>query len=219
MMSAVSMTAAGAYTPPPNRRARAMSAARRRTRFIGLLRIGLIAALIAVAGHAVMRIVIADTRDGPEALAPAGDSERILNARYTGRDTDGQPFVITSDAAARLGGAIGGQALLDNPRLDYALLLSAGADASEALAESGTYDEATRTLHLDSSVRLTTASGYVFRSERASVDLAGARIFGDDRVLGSGPWGQVQANAFSVEDRGERLVFRNGVVTRFYLDD
>ncbi|TRO95983.1 hypothetical protein FKB34_06355 [Glycocaulis profundi] len=193
---------------------RAMAAARRRTRFVGVLRVVLIAALIAVGGQALVRI-LADTREtAGDALSPVGESERIVNARFTGRDQDGQSFVITSDAAERRGGVIGGRAELDNPRLDYAMLLGEALGGSEALANAGTYDEATRTLHLDSSVRLNTRDGYMFRTESASVDLVNARIFGDDPIQARAPWGQVRANGFSIEDRGRKVLFSGGVTMR-----
>jgi lipopolysaccharide export system protein LptC len=214
-MTAASQTAATAAGASRARSfPRAMAAARRRTRFVALLRIALAAALVAVGGQALVRI-LADTRENAgDALAPAGDSERIVNARFTGRDQDGQPYVITSDAAERRGGTIGGQAALDNPRLDYALLLGEAMGSSEALASAGAYDEATRTLHLDRSVRLNTRDGYMIRTERASVDLVNARIFGDDPVQARAPWGQVRANGFSLENRGRIVRFTGGVSMR-----
>lgn len=195
----------------------AIAQVRRRARLVAALRVALIAGVVVIAGHALARVALSDAGgEQSETLGPAGETERVVGARYTGRDEQGRPFTIESAAASRTGGATGDQADLQAPRLDYASLFGEQAqNASAALAEMGRYDEQSRTLSLEGSVRFSTRSGYVFRTEAASVDLENARIFGDAPIAGRAPWGEVQANGFEVRDRGDRIRFTGGVVMRF----
>ena len=200
------------------RRAQSLVAARRRTRFVARLRLFLGAAAAAVALNALVEITLSGRAYAPgEALTPPGQSERIINPRFTGRDESGAPFVITADTAERRTEGADTVTDLDRPALDYALL-DRGADASQVLAERGVFNERAQTLALQSQVRLTTRSGYVFRTEAATLHLREGRVTGDQPVFGLAPWGAVRADEFEVRDDGREIVLSGDVRTRFYAD-
>jgi hypothetical protein len=67
---------------------------------------------------------------------------------------------------------------------------------------------------LSGDVRIDDGGGYRFASEQAVVDTKTGVISGETSMLGEGPTGQVQSNAYTVYDKGDRVVFRGGVRTR-----
>ncbi|PTT73642.1 hypothetical protein DBR41_28045, partial [Pseudomonas sp. HMWF010] len=81
-------------------------------------------------------------------------------------------------------------------------------------ASTGVYREDTLKLSLKGDVRLDDGGGYRFASDQALVDTMTGNITGETALTGEGPKGQVQSNAYSVYDKGDRIVFRGGVRTR-----
>ena len=65
------------------------------------------------------------------------------------------------------------------------------------------------------SVRLDDGTGYRFASEESFVDTRTGDVTGETLMNGEGPSGQVQSQAYSVYDKGDRIVFRGGVRARF----
>lgn len=202
------------------RRARSLESARRRTRFIAALRIALLAAMALLTLNLVIQIVLSANQTAEETLeGPAGDIERIVNPRFTGRDRDGTPFVVTAESAIRRPGDVPGLTELEQPRLDYELLRRAGSEPGEVLARSGLYNPQTNTLRLDSEVRLATQSGYRFETDSAMLDLEDSAISGDHPVYGEAPWGAIRAGRFEVRDNGAHVIFSDGVRTRLYVEE
>lgn len=200
------------------RRAKSLATARARSRFVAGLRLVLIAAGVLVALNALVQIILSSgsgaTLPDVAISADAGESERIINPRFTGRDEGGTPYVITAETADRRSGAE--QALIDleRPTLDYALL-DDGADASRVLAQHGVFDDANLSLHLETDVRLTTRSGYVFDTQSATLYLREGVVTGSRPVHGLAPWGAVRADRFEVREDGQHVILQGDVRTRF----
>ncbi|KPP81226.1 MAG: lipopolysaccharide export system permease component LptG [Oceanicaulis sp. HLUCCA04] len=200
---------------------RALAAARLRGRVLRNLRRVLVVLIGLLALNIVIQSVLSGGRQAAIQPAVAGDAERIINPRFTGRDADGRAYVLTADNAVRRAGGLGNLTDLENPRIDYALLFGAAnrPDASEVLSRVGVYDDQTRILRMTDTVRFITRSGYRFQTEGAAIDLDNAIVFGDEPVEGFAPWGGVQANGFELDEDGRRLRFTAGVVTRFYTGE
>ncbi|MFC4725632.1 LPS export ABC transporter periplasmic protein LptC [Glycocaulis abyssi] len=200
---------------------RAVAAARMRARVVRNVRIVLIVLIGALAANLVAQSVLTGNREPASRPAMTGDGERIINPRFTGRDAHGRPYVLTADSAVRRMVGLGNLTDLENPRIDYMLLIggSRRPDASEVLSRLGVYDDATRTLRMTDTVRFSTRSGYEFRTEGASIDLDEGVVYGEEPVQGRAPWGGVQAYGFELYEDGRRLRFTGGVVTRFYVGD
>lgn len=200
------------------RRAKSLADARRRSRFVAGLRGALIAAAVLVALNALIQMVLSGGSERPASevnlSAGAGESERIINPRFTGRDESGVPYEITAQTAERRGGAEQALTDLERPTLEYALLDDA-ADASRVLAEHGVFDDANLSLQLDTNVRLTTRSGYVFATQFATLYLREGVVTGPQPVHGRAPWGAVRADQFEVREDGQLVILRGDVRTRF----
>jgi lipopolysaccharide export system protein LptC len=82
-------------------------------------------------------------------------------------------------------------------------------------AKHGVYRQDTFGLNLKDDVRLDDGAGYRFASEESFVDTKTGNVSGESTMNGEGPSGQVQSRAYSVYDKGDRIVFRGGVRARF----
>ena len=200
------------------RRARSLATARARSRFVAGLRLVLIAAGVLVALNALAQIILSSGRSAPASeiaiSAQSGESERIINPRFTGRDESGTPYVITAETADRRSGAEQALVDLERPTLDYALL-DDGVDASRVLAQHGVFDESNLSLLLETDVRLTTRSGYIFDTRSATLFLREGIVTGDQPVHGLAPWGAVRADRFEVREGGQHVILEGDVRTRF----
>ncbi len=183
---------------------------RRRSRTIRLLRIvlpaAIVAILVAVGGQVGWRSLQVAARPPMEAKTQI----RMIAPRFYGQSGDGRSFMITARSALR------DDKDMMIVRLD-APTLTLGFDEpqpSRVTAKSGLYREDTMKLSLSGDVRIDDGGGYRFASEQAVVDTKSGVISGETSMLGEGPTGQVQSNAYTVYDKGDRVVFRGGVRTR-----
>ncbi|WP_421740021.1 LPS export ABC transporter periplasmic protein LptC [Caulobacter sp.] len=202
-MTAVSATAGRSI-------ARDLGRWRRRSRLIRTLRIllpaGIAGILLYVASEVGWRSMQAASRPAAEAKTQI----RMIAPRFYGQSSDGRSFMITARSALRDDKDMM-IVRLDSPTLTL------GFDEpqpSRVTAKSGVYREDTLKLQLNGDVRIDDGGGYRFASEQAMVDTMTGNITGETTMLGEGPTGQVKSNAYSVYDKGDRVVFRGGVRTR-----
>jgi lipopolysaccharide export system protein LptC len=131
------------------------------------------------------------------------ESPSMVNARFVGSDSRDQPFSITADLAKNL--LLGqSQVELEVPKADLAMR-----DGSWLVmtAKTGLYDQKGKSLQLDGAVNLFHDSGYEFNTETAQIDLQAGVAVGDKPVQGQGPFGQLTAQGFRVEEMGRRMLF------------
>ena len=183
---------------------------RRRSRRVRLMRVVLPATiaviLIGVGGQVAWRSMRAAARPPAEAKTQI----RMIAPRFYGQSGDGRSFMITARSALRDDND------MKNVRLDSPTL-TLGFDEpqpSRVTAKSGIYREDTMKLSLSGDVRIDDGAGYRFASEEAVVDTKTGNISGETAMLGEGPTGQVKSNAYTLYDKGDRVVFRGGVRTR-----
>jgi lipopolysaccharide export system protein LptC len=183
---------------------------RRRSRRVLLARIVLPVAMVTilalVGGQVIWRSVTAGDRRPAENKAQI----RMITPRFYGQSSDGRPFIITARSAVRDEADLK-RVFLDAPTLT----LGVGSPApTRSTADRGIYREDTLKLQLFDNVRLDDGAGYRFASNEAMVDTKTGNITGETALQGEGPTGQVQSNAYSVYDKGDRIIFRGGVKTR-----
>jgi lipopolysaccharide export system protein LptC len=130
--------------------------------------------------------------------------------RFTGVLKDGRAFLITATHAER---DIKDQNLV---RLTAPTLVRGYGEPSpsQATAKTGLYREAEHTLLLSDEVKITSSEGYTFDAPRALIDMRTGEVSGDAGIAGAGPKGSTQANAYSVTDKGDRVVLKGRVRTR-----
>lgn len=183
---------------------------RRRSRRVLLARIALPIAMIAVLGAVGGQVAWRTFTGGDRRPADTKAQIRMITPRFYGQSSDGRPFVITARSAVRDEADLK-RVFLDAPTLT----LGVGSPApTRSTADRGVYREDTLKLQLFGNVRLDDGAGYRFASNEALVDTRTGNITGETTLQGEGPTGQVQSNAYSVYDKGDRIVFRGGVKTR-----
>ena len=74
-------------------------------------------------------------------------------------------------------------------------------------ANTGIYNQSGKTLSLDGSVNLFHDSGYEFNTTSADIDLNGGIAKSKVRVTGQGPFGQLVAEGFRIENKGKSIYF------------
>ena len=183
---------------------------RRRSRRVHLARVvlpvAILAILAAVGGQVAWRTITMGDRRPTETKAQI----RMITPRFYGQSSDGRPFLITARSAVRDENDLK-RVFLESPTLT----LGVGSPApTRSTADRGIYREDTLTLQLFGNVRMDDGAGYRFASNEAMVDTRNGNTTGETALQGEGPTGQVQSNAYSVYDKGDRIIFRGGVKTR-----
>jgi lipopolysaccharide export system protein LptC len=183
---------------------------RKRSGFVGLMRLAFIAiAAIAVGvllGHVVAHAVRVRFAEPPEKLSAA--SVRMLSPRFTGRDASGTPYVITAVAAIRRPDSPN-LIDLERPKID---------DTSGAvvIADKGVFDRDSGVLELTGNVAVREAEGNIFVSNTTSYNVDAKRVTGQSSVRGIGPMGEVRADSYEVGGDGDVLTLSGNVWTRLY---
>ncbi len=192
------------WTP---RRALTLEHALNRSRMIARLRWVFVGAAVGAIATMVLWATVAGVASNflIDSKLSGADAVRMIAPRFSGRDSDGQPVEITADAATR-SAADPEIVLLENP----VLITASGLRVQ---SQRGTYDARSRTLDLDTDVRIIEPSGTAFSTTVARIIVAENRVVGEQPISGRGPFGEIAAGRYEIFERGDRVVFSGGVRT------
>lgn len=135
--------------------------------------------------------------------ATEGGVPAMVNARFVGSDRKDQRYIITADLARNL--LFGGTSVeLEMPKADIT-----ARDGSWIVltANSGVYDQDSKKLGLEGSVKLFHHAGYQFNTKAAQIDLGLGNAESSSPVRGRGPFGQLEAQGFRLENKGQTIYF------------
>jgi lipopolysaccharide export system protein LptC len=206
------MPDAAAFTAPavPDRRGEIVRW-RRRSRLVRTLRIVLPAAMAIILAALAGQVIWRGATEQPSAQKEARAAIRLVNARFVGRVQDGRSFMIGARQALRHEEDYQ-QVSLTEP---FMMVGEEGATGtSRVTARIGNFNERDKMLRLRGDVRIDDGKGLRFTSQEAIIDTTTGKVVGQSQVQGDGPLGQLNAKSYSVEDKGDRLVFRGGVRAR-----
>ncbi len=145
-------------------------------------------------------------------LAPAqirdDDVVTMINPRFTGRDTAGQVFTITADAAKRRRAS--------DTVVDLVNPVMRDGNGAELKAPTGYYDRDKGVLELYEDVNIRDSAGYSFVTRGARMVLGEDRVEGLSPLEGKGPLGDIKADSYEILDGGNRIVFEGNVRTVIY---
>ena len=182
---------------------------RRRSRLIRGLRIALPVVIgLILAGLAAAMVYNALTSQPGQARDTAAPI-RLVHPRFVGRDDKGRAFVLTADSATRDPHEYQ-RVLLVRPAL---VMDEQGPDPVRLMSAAGVYNEASYKLDLHGGVRLVDSKG-AFDTATSLFDTKTGEIVGSGPIQGSGSLGEIQARSYSVQDKGQRMIFKGGVHTR-----
>ena len=186
-----------------------LAQARRRSERVRYLRYGLVgAAAVSIGlflGFVFRSAVSQDAR--PPAVRD-DEAVTMINPRFTGRDSEGQVFTITADAAQRRRS--------ENGVVDLVNPVMRDANGAELKAPTGFYDREKGVLELYEDVNIRDSAGYAFSTKGARLILGEDRVEGLSPLQGKGPLGDIQADSYEILDGGNRIVFQGNVRTVIY---
>jgi lipopolysaccharide export system protein LptC len=192
-------------TQSASRASREFARARRHSRLVRILKIGLpmLAAVIVVGGIAVTWIA----RSLPEDFAVTGTSiedGRIVmqDPRMSGIDSQNRPYELVAERAIQAlnGGGVDLEKITAKIALDE--------DMSATIeAASGKYDSAAETLALGGGVRVDTTDGITIRLTAADIDIATGALIGSGPVRIETPDQTIESSSLNLSNRGEVITF------------
>ncbi|MCA8900772.1 MAG: hypothetical protein KDA53_05930 [Hyphomonas sp.] len=191
------------------RRQLTLAQARRRSDRVRLLRMAFVAcAAISIgffAGHIIKSAI---SRDSRPVEVSQEETVTMLNPRFTGRDSAGQSFQITADAARRR--------RTEEQAVDLIGPVLSDESGSQVRAPSGMYNRDAGILELYDDVQIRDSAGYVFRTSGARVHVEDGRVEGLSPLAGKGPLGDIRCDSYEVLDDGQRIVCTGNVRTVIY---
>lgn len=179
-----------------------------RSRMIWLLKILLPTVALSLVALVITWSYVRKKEDGFRvgfALVQPDDARtlRMVNARYAGRSSSRQPYLVTAKTA-----------LQDRPGADVIHLIDPKGDITmksgawvALTAPKGNYHQDRQQLDLKGGVTLFHDSGLQFDSATAHIDLKHSTAVGHDPVSGHGPAADITGQGFKVLDAGQRVIF------------
>jgi lipopolysaccharide export system protein LptC len=142
---------------------------------------------------------LAVVKSNPVVADPA--SGTMSNGRFNGLNENGEPFTITAATALQVG-----QSRIDlgAPVGDMSLK---GGSWLQAKGHHGVYDQLSGQLDLAEDVMLYRDDGTTMTTDSATIDTKQGAAISADRVHVEGPFGTLDAQGFSLVDRGGVLQF------------
>jgi len=206
-----------AILPPAalTRRQRAALPGSGHDRLMGLLKLALPAAAIAV----LLTIIIWPLTKVQEfsfllakdKVAMATERLRIDTAVYRGETARGEAFVISAGSAVQRSSA---QPVVELKNLKARLAMADG--PAVVIAPSGRYFLDRDKLQISGPVTLDSAAGYSLDSATVDIDLNSRKVSTNAPVTGKLPIGTFRAGNFNADIQGRKLVMAGGVHLRIY---
>lgn len=131
------------------------------------------------------------------------EAGEMASPRFGGTDSRDRPYSVTGITAyphperAEV-------VVIERPEAE--ITLEAGTWLA-LIAERGLLDNEGGTIRLEGGVDLFRDDGYTFASEEVEIDLRTRRAWGDAPVSAHGPYGEIAAAGFRIEDGGRRIAF------------
>jgi len=148
----------------------------------------------------------------PEAPPPArADQIAAVESTITGMDNENLPYEVK----AKRGWQDEKTPSLVHLVEPAGVFRRAGGAEFTITAETGLFDTETRKLELNGNVVLEQKDRFKARMDRANVVLGEKRLASESPVAVTFPNGTINANGMQITDDGARILFLNGVKTRF----
>ena len=132
-------------------------------------------------------------------ITPEGG--QLTEAQYQGVDAAGRPYTVTAAKVLQVGPE---QTNLESPKADMQL------QSGEWLmvqARQGVYEQKQNRLDLSGDVTIYRDDGTVLATEAVSIDMKASAAAGNAMVHAEGPFGVLDAQGFTVLDRGAVVQF------------
>jgi lipopolysaccharide export system protein LptC len=183
----------------------------RYTKFVGVmkrsLQVAAFAVIAAVLGFFFVQRQPARITMGFEQLGHVENDLAMVKPRLTGQDNDGNPFVITADAAIQ-DAKNPKRAQLKKVEADFSMGAKGWLNANAA---SGLVDMNAGTLQLSGGINVFSDDGYELHTASAALDIKRGMVHGHEPVTGQGPLGTMRADEFHFDRASNHLLLQGHV--------
>lgn len=188
--------------------------------FVGLMRYLLPAVALILLGLVVAWPLMTGREEGFRISfseeAETDSTLKMVKARYMGTDANNRPFTIMAEEASQPDSdspivhlkAIEADIFVDQARSEWLAVT----------ADEGLYQRDAKLLDLAGDVTVYSDTGHELHTTAAHVDLPAGTAEGDEPVSGQGPFGLLDANSFTVTDRGQVMTFGGRVQVTVFPD-
>jgi lipopolysaccharide export system protein LptC len=135
---------------------------------------------------------------------------RMVNPTFSGQGRDGSHYLVTAQSGFR-DPKDAARILLERPTVTVS---RGGEPGARTVSQRGIFREDDLSLRLQGDVQVADGTGYRFVTNEASIDTSTGQVSGKGGIQGMGPVGAVQADSYSVTEKGDRMVFKGGVRAR-----
>ncbi|MFD2238830.1 hypothetical protein [Aureimonas populi] len=194
---------------PADAREREFARARRHSRKVRLLKLGLpiLACAMVLAGIGAAFVARNLPGDFTFAATALEDGRLVMeDPRMSGSDANDRPYSVIARRAIQSLTGTG----VDLEGIDARLTLDERTDAT-LKAAVGFFDPEAERLLLSQEIAVDTTSGISIRLPQAAIDLAGGRLEGSGPVSITMPNQSLQSGSVVIEDGGSRLIFGDRV--------
>ena len=142
------------------------------------------------------------------------DDPTMVNPRYTGVDSDQQPFTVTADLARNL--------VLDTTRVDLEMpkadIILGDGTWLAVTAETGVYGRDEALLDLSGAVNMFHDQGYEMITDSVRIDLNARTAESVTAVVGQGPIGELRSEGFRMDNKNRVIHFTGKASLLLYPD-
>lgn len=129
---------------------------------------------------------------------------------YQGVDGRNRPYTVIAEKALQID-----KENVSLEKISADMIMSSGAWIVMN-AGSGVINLQTKQLELRDGIDVFYEGGYEFRTDTAHVDIQKGSAYGEAKVEGQGPFGTLQADGFTVGERGGTIHFNGSVRMKLY---
>ena len=127
----------------------------------------------------------------------------MVNARYFSHDRQDRPFSMTAKSATEVPGHSN---LVDLARPEAEMTQTNGSWLT-ITSDRGRYNQDDGRLLMLDNVHLLRDDGFEFVTDEAEIDTKSGNAWGDHKVIGQGPSGEIHAEGFVALDHGKTISF------------
>ena len=165
----------------------------------------------AISAGILLGPIAASTLSGPSftiARVPGDQVVTMINPRFTGRNLDGESYIITADTARRR---------RDDPdTIDLTNPQLSDDEGSVIDAPVGVYYQDDSYLELFEDVSVSDGTGNILSTTAARIYVDEGRVAGLTPLEGDGPLGNLRADTYEIIDEGDRVILRGNVDMTIY---
>ncbi|MEI6984812.1 MAG: LPS export ABC transporter periplasmic protein LptC [Rhodospirillaceae bacterium] len=155
-------------------------------------------------------LLIALVAAWPQLIASQKNEARIdknltsmVNARYISHDRQDRPFSMIAKRATE----VPGQSNLVDMISPEAEMTQSDGSWLTITSERGRYNQENGRLLMMDTVHLLRDDGFEFVTDEAEIDTKSGNAWGDHKVVGQGPSGEIRADGFNAIDHGKIITF------------